>query len=80
MDRRLRLGGLWVAVTVALVFANGAVCRGDAAPESTPFDPLAGVVAELGRPVSITAAIEPGAGGQPDVLAVTATLDDGWHL
>ncbi|MFM8951610.1 MAG: protein-disulfide reductase DsbD domain-containing protein, partial [Planctomycetaceae bacterium] len=43
-------------------------------------DPLAAINAALGSPVRITAAIEPGTGGGPDVVAVTATLDPGWHL
>lgn len=43
-------------------------------------DPLAAVTAGLGSPVSIAAVIEPGAGGRPDVLAVTASLEEGWHL
>ena len=44
------------------------------------FDPLADVAGELGQPVTITAVIEPGVGGKADVIAVTATLEDGWHL
>ena len=44
-------------------------------------DPLAAINAELGAPVTITAAIEAGGGnGAPDVLAVTARLEEGWHL
>lgn len=42
------------------------------------FDPLAAISAELGSPATIQAVIEPGAG--QDVLAVTATLESGWHL
>ncbi|MBM4022469.1 MAG: hypothetical protein FJ284_09565 [Planctomycetes bacterium] len=44
------------------------------------FDPFAGLAAELGEPVTITATIKPGETGGPDTLAVTATLEDGWHL
>jgi suppressor for copper-sensitivity B len=44
------------------------------------FDPLAEVAGELGQPVTIAAVIEPGSGGKPDVLAVTAQLEEGWHL
>jgi hypothetical protein len=44
------------------------------------FDPLAEVAGELGQPVAIAATIEPGSDGKPDVLAVTAKLEDGWHL
>ena len=43
-------------------------------------DPLAAINAALGSPVQIAAAIEPGTAGSPDVLAVTATLEPGWHL
>jgi suppressor for copper-sensitivity B len=44
------------------------------------FDPLADLAAELGEPIEVSAAIEPGKDGGPDVVAVTATLEDGWHL
>jgi suppressor for copper-sensitivity B len=44
------------------------------------FDPLADVAGELGEPVEVTAVIESNAGGGPDTLAVTATLEAGWHL
>jgi suppressor for copper-sensitivity B len=44
------------------------------------FDPLALVTGELGSPVSVRATIEPAAAGQPDVLAISATLEEGWHL
>jgi thiol:disulfide interchange protein len=44
------------------------------------LDPLAGITEALGSPVKITATIEPGGENKPDVLAVTATLEDGWHL
>lgn len=43
-------------------------------------DPLAAVTAALGDPVTITAAVEPGKAGGPDTLAVTAVLEDSWHL
>jgi suppressor for copper-sensitivity B len=44
-------------------------------------DPLALVTEGLGSPVSASAAIERGAApGQPDMLAVTVTLEEGWHL
>jgi thiol:disulfide interchange protein len=48
------------------------------AAETAPFDPLASISAALGSPAQITATIEPGQQG--DVLAVTATLEEGWHL
>jgi thiol:disulfide interchange protein len=43
-------------------------------------NPLADIAAALGDPVSIKAVVEPGAAGGPDILAVTATMEDGWHL
>ena len=44
-------------------------------------DPLALVTEGLGSPVSVSAVIEPAtAPGQPDVLAVTATIEEGWHV
>ncbi|MCE9629655.1 MAG: thioredoxin family protein [Planctomycetia bacterium] len=43
-------------------------------------NPLAAVTAALGDPVTVTAVIEPGDAGKPDALAVTALLEDGWHL
>ncbi len=42
------------------------------------FDPLGGLGGDA--EVEIEARIEPGRGGAPDVLAVTATLEEGWHL
>jgi suppressor for copper-sensitivity B len=43
-------------------------------------NPLADITAALGDPVTITAAVEPGAGGKADVVVVTAVLEEGWHL
>jgi suppressor for copper-sensitivity B len=43
-------------------------------------DPLALIRDELSPPVEISAVIEPGGEGRPDILAVTARLDEGWHL
>jgi thiol:disulfide interchange protein len=48
--------------------------------ENVSVDPLAAVQAALGAPVQVTAAIEPGKVGGADILAVTATLEEGWHL
>lgn len=59
------------------------------AEEPAGFDPLAGITAELGSPVRITATIERGDGSQEnvqnpgvhsDVLTITATLEEGWHF
>jgi hypothetical protein len=43
--------------------------------DATDFDPLGGLGDEDGQEVEITAVIEPGTDGRPDVLAVTATLE-----
>ena len=48
--------------------------------DATDFDPLGGLGDEDGQEVEITAVIEPGTDGRPDVLAVTATLEKSWHL
>ena len=71
MDRIPVLCRSWIAL-LAAVAAPGLCFAVD--------DPLAAINAALGSPVRIDAAIEPGAGGKPDVLAVTATLEEGWHL
>ena len=77
---------IWRAVLVGLFVVVGETAGAeDLAPRlgdlgSAPFDPLAAVNAALGSPVEITAAVEPGSSGKPDVLAVTATLEEGWHL
>lgn len=65
-------------VVACLVWLPSAVWAADAA--APLFDPLAGVTEALGSPVKISAVIEPGREGRPDVLAVTATLETGWHL
>ena len=70
------------AVLTARLFA-GSVCpaQDPAGPlVGGDFDPLAGVADELGPPVTIAAAIESGADGKPDLVAVTAKLEEGWHL
>jgi thiol:disulfide interchange protein len=54
------------------------------AAETAAFDPLASISAALGSPAQITARIEPTPPGDSaqaaGVLAVTATLEEGWHL
>jgi thiol:disulfide interchange protein len=79
MDRRSRFAVPWAGVLVALACATGILCRAQQ-PDGAAFDPFGGAAAGLSKPVAITAAIEPGADGRPDVLAVTATLEEGWHL
>ncbi|MFM9025623.1 MAG: cytochrome c biogenesis protein CcdA [Planctomycetaceae bacterium] len=79
MDRRSRFAAPRAGILVALACATGILCRADQ-PDRAGFDPFGGAAAGLGKPVAITAVVEPGAGGRPDVLAVTATLEEGWHL
>ena len=66
---------VFVASACVLDLAGG---RGLAAEEAD--NPLAAVAAALGDPVAVTAVIQPGDAGKPDILAVTAKLEDGWHL
>lgn len=63
-------------------FPGAGACLGEesASDLGAVADPLAAINAELGTPVTITAAIEPGTAAAADVLAVTARLEDGWHL
>jgi len=69
-----------VSLCVCLAVSGAAVCS-SAADESDPlFNPLAGISGVLGSPVQISADIESPGDGGPDVLAVTAVLEDGWHL
>ncbi|MEO1991939.1 MAG: thioredoxin family protein [Pirellulales bacterium] len=69
-----------VALFFCLVLGQVA-SNGLAEDESGPlFDPLGGISDALGSPVQISAAIELSKDGGPDVLAVTAVLEDGWHL
>lgn len=45
------------------------------------FDPFGGFGPSAGASeVQITSVIEPGTGGKPDLLAVTAAIEDGWHI
>ncbi len=44
------------------------------------FDPLAGLGGDEASEIEITAVIEPGTAGKADMLAVTAALEEGWHL
>jgi thiol:disulfide interchange protein len=48
--------------------------------EAADFDPLAGLGGEEGHEIEVSAVVEPGTDGSPDLLAVTATLQEGWHL
>jgi suppressor for copper-sensitivity B len=73
----VRVCGLAAVSLLALCLL--ALCQGPAGLRAAD-DPLAAINAALGSPVRITAAIESGTGGDPDVVAVTATLDPGWHL
>jgi thiol:disulfide interchange protein len=72
-----------IVVLLALPAAVAVVVSASAA-ETSPFDPLASISAALGSPAQITAAIESGpqteSGQHSNVLVVTATLEEGWHL
>ena len=69
---------LWLAaLLVAAAWPRPAVANA-AEAEAAPFDPLGSIAAALGSPAQIAARIEPGPQG--DVLVVTATLEEGWHL
>ena len=73
--------GAVVAWFICVAFAAQAAPPGvEPGPGSDLFSPLAGIADELGSPVAISAVLEPGGGGKADVLAVTATIEDGWHL
>jgi len=75
----IRLGCLTAALAVFAVVPWVGV--GAAAPDvagGAGFDPLAGISAALGSPAQVAAAVEPGPGS--DVLVVTVTLEEGWHL
>jgi thiol:disulfide interchange protein len=71
----LAVGWLWTGPCLAedvILPADGA--------DVADFDPLAGLGSESASEIEIAAVIEPGAAGKPDMLAVTATLEEGWHL
>jgi len=72
-----------LALPVAAAVAPAWVSQPSAA-ETAPFDPLASISAALGSPAQVTARIEPGpqteSGQHSNVLVVTATLEEGWHL
>lgn len=78
------LGGVAGAASVWLVCmvvaVTAATPSGESGIGSDLFNPLAGITDELGSPVKISAVVESGVGGEPDVLAVTATIEEGWHL
>jgi len=95
MHRRFRrsLASLPPVVAIPLGFIAGCLIALASAVDSTDSissvgmssasgaDPLALITAELGSPVGVMAAIEPApVAGGADVLAVTATLEEGWHL
>jgi len=66
---------LWPLALVSLL--GGAIFPA-AAQDLSDFDPLGGLGGE--SEVEIEARIEPGQDGKPDLLAITATLEEGWHL
>ncbi len=80
-------GHLIVGLT-ALVLWHAGVAPGHAEDlagrlgtlDAAAADPLGAINAALGSPVTISAVVEPGTNGKPDVVAVTAALEQGWHL
>jgi thiol:disulfide interchange protein len=72
--------GLACAVVVVGWTATWAEPTGGKGVGGDLFNPLAGVTDSLGSPVVVSAVVEPGADGRPDVLAVTAVIEEGWHL
>jgi thiol:disulfide interchange protein len=66
----------------ACLLAAGVACPvvADGQGLGGPVDPLATIAAGLGSPIDVEAVIEKGRDGGPDVLAVTAALEEGWHL
>ncbi len=72
-------GNLFIrAASIVLAMFLGTAAPADDAPSD--FDPFGGFGGDETVEVEINAVIEPGENGQPDVVAVTATLGDGWHL
>jgi suppressor for copper-sensitivity B len=81
LRRLFRLCGVAVpaAVVMAVVMAvPGRAVLSAPADIGGAFDPLAGVSAALGSPATVTAVVEPGT--DADILVVTVTLEEGWHL
>lgn len=68
-----------VAIALGLTAALAWTTAAERSEAGGPIDPLAGIAAELGSPVRIDAAIERAEGGA-ETLAVTAVLEEGWHL
>lgn len=75
-----RVWHFFPAVLATLVIAAATPAAEPAGESADAFDPLAGLAGELGEPVTISASIERGVEGGPDMLAVKATLEEGWHL
>ena len=62
-----------------VALAAACACQGSGTAADAPaFDPLAGVKAGLGSPIRVEAIVEKSPAG--DVLAITAVLEEGWHL
>jgi len=77
----LSLGCAWAAgVRGADRPALPGTAAGRPLPQIGGGDPLEFLRDEAAGPVTVTATIEPGVAGMPDVLAVTATAEPGWHF
>jgi len=69
-----------LAFALALGVALMRTATPDAPAPESGLNPLAGISAGLASPVRIEVALGRGEAGRPDVLRVTAILEDGWHL
>ena len=78
MGSIFRLPKICRVIAVVFLASVVAAAAGASADEAGGFDPLASISAALGSPAQVAARIEPGPEG--NVLAVTAALEDGWHL
>jgi suppressor for copper-sensitivity B len=67
-----------LAFVPGLQLARANAGEAEAAQFDAQLDPLSSISAALGSPAQVSARIE--AGPQADVLVVTATLEEGWHL
>ena len=73
-------GRVWrtMCVVTAVLTGTCALCPAARAAEG-PLDPLASLTAGLSSPIRVEATLERGPDGE-EILAVTAILEEGWHL
>ena len=83
MLHRCLLFSVLTNVFVGVTILSSRLVADDSQLIKDPIDSLAAIATALGSPVQIAAVIEQGDGGTQaagKVLAVTATLEEGWHL